>query len=105
MIEFDFSSRTVEEWCTLQAKASRTTYMQSLPFGRAVRVHDQRATKLALIVENKTPVGMMAVQEIKIGPVHVISLYRGPLWFSHAPTDKLIRAFIKSSLKPTRKGF
>jgi len=92
-MNFDWTSRSVEEWRTLLARVPRANYLQSLPFARAVRLLDQKATRLAVLKKDDAMVGMMALQEIKLGPVHVLYLYRGPLWFTEHPGDSWLAEF------------
>jgi len=71
----------------------RANYLQSMPFARALRMQDQKVTRLALICIGEEKIGMMAIQEIKVGPVHVIYLYRGPMWFQENPPEEWFAAF------------
>ncbi len=73
----------------------RSNCMQSWPYAKAVRMSDQKATRLAVVVRGGTPVGMMAIQEVKLGPVHFINLFRGPLWFVEPVPKEWIREFTK----------
>lgn len=53
-------------------------------------------TRLAVIKHHGEPVGMLAVQEIKLGPVHIVDLNRGPLWFMENPGEELLKEFAKT---------
>ena len=92
-MEFDWKNRTVGEWRELMSLAPRMNWLQSLPFAKAVRVRDQKVTKLALISRAGEAVGLMALQEIKLGPIHVLNLYRGPLWFAAEPPSEWLHEF------------
>ena len=71
----------------------RSNCMQSWPYAKAVRMSDQKATRLGVIKIEDQAVGMMAVQEVKLGPIHFVNLYRGPLWFVEPVPAGWIRWF------------
>lgn len=84
-MKFNWKERSDSEWRDLLACVPRTNVLQSAPFARATRICDQKQTRHALIEIDGKPVGIMSIQEIRLGPVHVVDLYRGPLWFSEDP--------------------
>ena len=98
-MRFDWTQRPLTEWRDYYAKAPRCNYLQSLPFARAVQVCDQKRARFALIFrDNKSDqdeqaIGMAVVQEIKLGPIHVVHLYRGPLWFVASPPKEWMDEF------------
>ena len=67
--------------------------MQSWPYAKAVRESDQKNTRLGLIRMEGVAVGLMALQEVKLGPIHFISLLRGPLWFAEHPDPAHLAMF------------
>lgn len=80
-MHFDWSPIPPPEWRDLLACAPRANLLQSWPYAVAARLHDQMMSRRALIVEGGVTVGLMQIQEVKLGPVHVLKLHRGPLWF------------------------
>ena len=92
-MEFDWTKRTVKEWRDLFAEVPRFNVLQAMPYARAVRSVDQKITRYALIKRGAEAVGIVAIQEIKLGLVHVIDLYRGPLWFEADPPVSWLEEF------------
>jgi hypothetical protein len=92
-MEFDWSEQSVEAWREMLARVPSSNFLQSLTFARAVRKLDYRPTRLARIIKDGNVIGCMAVQEIKIGPVSIVNLYRGPLWFDSSPPRGLFAEF------------
>lgn len=95
MMTFDWTERDSRDWVELGRRVPRLNMLQSLPFARAAQMLDKKSTRRALIKVADEPVGMMAIQEIKLGPVHVIDLYRGPLWFSENPPEEWLLDFAR----------
>jgi hypothetical protein len=75
------------------SRLPRSNMLQSLQFARATRILDKKVTRHAVIEKDGEPAGIMSIQEIKLGPLHVIDLYRGPLWFSENPSLECLREF------------
>ena len=92
-MEFDWTTRTVKEWRTFFEEVPRYNVLQSMPHARALRMLDQKVTRYALIKRGVEAVGIMAIQEIKLGPIHVVDLYRGPLWFETNPPIEWLSEF------------
>ncbi len=93
IIKFDWTERSTDEWQGFLKQVPRPNVLQSMPFARAARLLDRKVTRTALICLGNEPVGMMAIQEVKLGPVHILDLYRGPLWFSKSPPDEWLAGF------------
>jgi hypothetical protein len=72
-----------ECWRELLVQAPRANLLQSWPYAVASRVHDQMMSRRGIILDAGTRLGLMQIQEVKLGPVHVVKLHRGPLWLSH----------------------
>jgi lipid II:glycine glycyltransferase (peptidoglycan interpeptide bridge formation enzyme) len=92
-MRFDWQKKSVADWQKYYQQASRANYLQSMPFARAVRMCDQKTTRLGLIKLEDQEVGMVAIQEIKLGPIHFVYLYRGPLWFQDNPPKEYLDQF------------
>lgn len=95
IMQFDWTDRSVADWRRLYEKIPRFNVLQSMPFARAARLLDRKATRLAVIQRDGEGVGLMAIQEIKLGPVHIVDLYRGPLWFSENPPESWLSDFAR----------
>lgn len=92
-MEFDWTPQTIGEWRELLAQAPQANWMQSWPYARAAFLRDHKAAKLALIKKDHLPIGLMVVQEIRLGPIHFVDLQRGPLWFGPHRSESLLREF------------
>lgn len=74
-------------------RVPRSNCMQSWPYAKAVRLSDQKSTRLGVMIRGENTVGMMAVQEVTLGPIHFVNLFRGPLWFTETVPDQWIVEF------------
>jgi lipid II:glycine glycyltransferase (peptidoglycan interpeptide bridge formation enzyme) len=92
-MEFDWSEQSIDAWRDYLTKLPSNNFLQSWTFAKAVRSLNYRPTRLAKILKDGNLVGIMAVQEIKIGPVSIVNLYRGPLWFTPNPQQELLAEF------------
>jgi len=98
-MKFDWSKRPVNQWRALMKRVTHSSWLQSLPFAKATELCDRKRTRLAVILDQDEhghpdePVGFFAIQEIRLGPIHTIDLYRGPLWFEAAGTPERFAAF------------
>lgn len=86
-MEFNFSNRTVADWRELLLQSHHANWMQSFPYAKASYLRDYKPTRLITLSHKGGPIGFMALQEIKLGPVHFLDLNRGPLWFSNSVTE------------------
>jgi len=94
-MQFDWTLRPESEWRELCKKVPRLNMLQSLPFERAAWMLDKKLTRRAVITIDNESAGIMAIQEINLGPIHVIDLYRGPLWFSANPPESWLLDFAR----------
>lgn len=92
-MDLDWSDRKISDWRELLLKVPRSNWMQTWPYAKAVRMKDQKTTRLAVIREGDESLGLMAIQEIKLGPVHFVNLHRGPLWFDDNQSAERLKKF------------
>lgn len=64
--------------------------MQSWSYATAKLKFDHTCSKLGLIESNSKPIGLVCIQENKLGFIHLIDIKRGPLWFQLPTTETLI---------------
>lgn len=93
-MEFDWSPLSHQRWRDLLREAPRANLLQSWPYAVAARLHDQMMSRRGLIMEGGRVIGFMQIQEIRLGPIHVVKLYRGPLWFDADPPEDRWRGFL-----------
>lgn len=93
-MEIDWSPISNTRWRELLAEAPRANLLQSWPYAVAARMHDQMMSRRGTIIENGSMLGMLQIQEVKLGPVHIVKLDRGPLWLSAEPGDDHWRGFL-----------
>ena len=101
-MEFDRSPLSHERWRDLLRESARANLLQSWPYAVAARLQDQMMSRRGLIMEAGRMIGFMQIQEIKLGPIHVVKLYRGPLWLKAGPPGPLagVPRRFQSSLPP-----
>jgi hypothetical protein len=92
-VTLDFTARAPQEWHKLLSQVFRPNALQSMPFLHAARRIDRMAPRFALILVDGTPQGVVTLQEIRFGPVHILNIYRGPLWFTAAPQEDWLLGF------------
>ena len=90
-MQFDWTVRTLKEWNQYYSLSLSANWMQTWAYAQASLKADYLSSKMALILENGIPVGMMCVQSIKLGPLQVINLKRGPLWFEETTSERLLQ--------------
>jgi hypothetical protein len=94
-MKLNWQVRTLKEWRQIFSQAKTHNWMQSWAYAQASFKIDRLYTKIALIEKNKTPIGAMSVQQIKLGPIQIINLKRGPLWFVE-PDENLLLEFAEA---------
>lgn len=95
-MEIDWSPISNKRWCELLNEAPRANLLQSWPYAVAARMHDQMMSRRGVIMENGELLGMLQIQEVKVGPIHVVKLDRGPLWLDADPGEQRWRSFFAS---------
>jgi hypothetical protein len=105
-LNFDWSPIPPAEWRALLTRAPRANLLQSWPYSVAARLHDQMMSRRGRIVEDGETVGLMQIQEVKLGPIHVLKLHRGPLWLGGDPDAARWRRFFSAFARefPRRLG-
>jgi lipid II:glycine glycyltransferase (peptidoglycan interpeptide bridge formation enzyme) len=98
-MEFDWSRRTIGEWRNFLLKAEKANWMQTWPYAQAAYKRDYKPSRLAIIKKNGQEIGLMAVQEIKLGPIQIVNLMRGPIWLIPNPTETDFIEFAESFRK------
>ncbi len=84
-MDFDFAPMPLGAWRALIARAPQANLPQSWPYARAMRRQSHLVTRTAVMRRAGEPVGVFQIQELTAGPLHMVQLHRGPLWFDAAP--------------------
>lgn len=95
MMTIDWSPRSIPEWRHMLRAAPRSNWMQSLTLAKALKDIFKKNTRIGAIRLDGKIIGMLTIQEVKIGPFKMIELYRGPIWFYEAPQDSWLEDFAK----------
>ena len=103
-MEFDWKVRTLREWRSYYNQAIQANWMQTWSYAQASLKTDYLKSRLALILIDHVPVGMMCIQEIKVGFFHIINLKRGPLWFQN-PSAEMLIAFAETFRREFPKSY
>lgn len=92
-MQFVWLSVNHQEWDDLLRRCPQANWMQSYPYARAIYARDFKSTRFAKIQKNGRDVGVVAVQEIRLGPIHFVEIYRGPLWFESEVLEEDLKEF------------
>lgn len=92
-LEFDFALKTVGEWRRLLENATRPTWNQTFQYASALAKTAHQSSRFATIVKKNVPIGMVSIHEVKLGPIHHINIFRGPLWFQGHDTEDNLKEF------------
>ncbi len=103
-MNFNWQIRTLKEWRDLYAKAIQQNWMQTWAYAQASLVTDHLRSRLGLIEKDGQSIGVLCIQEIKLGPIHIVNLKRGPLWFTQ-PTSEMFIEFASAFRKEFPKSF
>lgn len=95
-MNFDWSPRPIAEWQNLLKQASKVNWMQTWPYAEACFYRDHKPSKLATINVNNEVVGLMAVQQIKLGPIQIVNLNRGPIWLKQETQEEDFLSFAQA---------
>jgi len=95
MMTIDWSPRSIPEWRHMLRAAPRSNWMQSLTLAKALKDIFKKHTRMGAIRFDGKIVGMLTIQEVKIGPFKMIELYRGPIWFYETPQESWLDDFAK----------
>lgn len=97
-MEFNWKTRSIKDWREFLTQSKNSNWMQTWSYAQAAFATDHLRTRIALIERQGQPIGMMCVQEIKVGPAEIVNLKRGPLWFI-SPNQDLIVEFAEKFRK------
>lgn len=92
----NFSLRTIGEWRDLLRRTQRTPWTQTFQYASALAKMAYQSTRFATIEKDQEIVGLVAVQELKFGPIHQISINRGPLWFEGFGGPQDMKGFLEA---------
>lgn len=86
MMTINWSPLTLGELQHYLKKTYRTNWLQTWAYAQATFRQDHLRCKWGIIEKFEQKIGLVCIQEIILGPIQVINIHRGPLWF-HKPTD------------------
>jgi len=95
MMTLDWSPRSIAEWRHMLLAAPRSNWMQTLTLAKALKDIFKKHTRIGAIRLDGKIIGMVAIQEVSIGPFKMVELYRGPIWFYESPTPSWLDEFAK----------
>ena len=95
-LQLNFQSRSIKDWIELSCKVYRMNWFQSWPFAVAQFKRDNIPTKFATIEKKNKIIGLVAIQEIKLGFFVSLQIQRGPLWFKGQGTLDNFRDFCQT---------
>ncbi len=80
-MDFDWSPMALTERQALLAQAPRVPLLQSWPYARAMRIQNQIMSRTARIRQGNDLLGLFQIQDVALGPFHIVQLHGGPVWF------------------------
>ena len=89
-MNFNWQIRTLKDWRDLYSQATQQNWMQTWAYAQASLATDHLRSRLGVIEQNGQVIGVLCIQEIKLGPIHIVNLKRGPLWFSPPTAEAFI---------------
>lgn len=92
-MELKNSKPSIQNWREWLTQAPKANWMQSWPYAKASFVRDHRNTQIHEIWDKGALIGFMALQQIKLGPIHFLELKRGPLWLTPEPKINTFNEF------------
>jgi hypothetical protein len=92
-LELDWTHRPIHEWRALLRAAPRANWLQTITLAKVLKDHLAKFTRVAAIIEDSKPVGMVTIQEIHLGPFQLVEIYRGPIWFVEDPSEQWLFDF------------
>lgn len=99
MLKLDWTHRSIVEWRQLLARAPRTNWLQTITLAKVLKDHLNKYTRVAAITEEDQVVGIVSIQEVRIGPVHLIEVFRGPIWLQENPPLHWLAEFAQELAK------
>lgn len=88
-MNLDWTPLNYNQWMDLISKSDQDNWMQSWPYALATRLRDFKSVHTVQIKKDSFTIGVCLINQIKLGPLHLIEIQRGPLWLgSLEPVQK-----------------
>lgn len=98
-LTLNFSLRTVGEWRAFLKRTEKTPWTQTFQYAIAVAKVAKQSTHFVTIDRGTDVVGLVAIQESRLGPFQSVVINRGPLWFKGEETSENVTAFVAALKK------
>lgn len=85
-MKLNWAVKTIGDWRKLTSQAPISNWMQTWPYAQALWRRDYKKTRIASVEKDGDVIAVMYVQEIKLGPVQIVEINRGPIWIKPKPT-------------------
>lgn len=92
-MNFNWNKRSTGEWLELLHRSKRTNWQQSLPHAHVSALKLKKTARFATLEEDGEAIGLVIFHEVRLGPIHTIEVFRGPLWFVQDPPLAWLAAF------------
>lgn len=79
-MRLNLAPRTIGEWREFLNRTSKTPWTQTVQYASAAAKVAHQTTHFATLERGREVVGIVAIQELKLGPIHHVTITRGPLW-------------------------
>lgn len=95
----NFSLRTVGEWRSFLNRTEKTPWTQTVQYAIAVAKEAKQSTRFVTIDRGTEVVGLVAIQESRLGPFQSVVINRGPLWLKGEETAENLADFVQALKK------
>lgn len=93
MMYFNWEPITIAQIDEFMLKTENTNWMQTWPYAYACHKRDQKNCQIVRIMENDKVIGIVLIEQIKLGIIHFIQINRGPLWLKGQNPEKRVLEF------------
>ncbi len=93
MIQMNWDPITLAEIEVLLSQTENTNWMQTWPYAFACHKRDQKNCQIVRILDDNQVIGIVLIEQIKLGIIHFIQINRGPLWLKGQDTEKRVLQF------------
>lgn len=93
MIKLDWTPLTIGEIEKLLNDTESVNWMQTWPYAFACHQRDQKNCQIVRIIENNETIGLVAIEQIQLGFIHLININRGPLWLRGQKMNQRVLEF------------
>lgn len=93
MMQLNWSPITIAELEEFMFHTELTNWMQTWPYAYACHKRDHKNCQIVRIIENEKVIGIVLIEQIKLGFIHLVQINRGPLWLKGQNIENKVLQF------------